>query len=161
MVHAGGDVAGHSHKDQHIRRSHHEEAGCQSRSAVRRVTSWAAKTMTPLAKALAKCDHAIWAVALSPFVDIRYYRDPDTGLPHKYGHGVTEEKVEQFLRSSSGDIKGSRGSRMKLGRTSAGRYLQVIYSLDEEPESVFVITAYELSGNAKTAYRRRRRRKPR
>ena len=54
-----------------------------------------------------------------------------------------------------------RGSRMKLGRTSAGRYLQIIYSPDEEPESVFVITAYELTGKAKRVYRRRRRRKPR
>jgi hypothetical protein len=50
---------------------------------------------------------------------------------------------------------------MKLGRTSAGRYLQVIYSPDEEPESVFVITAHELTGKARRAYRRRRRRKPR
>jgi hypothetical protein len=33
---------------------------------------------------------------------------------------------------------------MTLGRTSAGRYLPVIYSPDEEPESVFVVTAYEM-----------------
>ena len=38
---------------------------------------------------------------------------------------------------------------MKLGQTSAGRYLQVIYSPDEEPGGVFVITAYELTGKAK------------
>jgi len=50
---------------------------------------------------------------------------------------------------------------VKLGRTSAGRYLQVIYSPDEEPGSVFVITAYELTDTAKRAYRRRRRRRPR
>jgi hypothetical protein len=37
----------------------------------------------------------------------------------------------------------------------------VIYSPDEEPGSVFVITAYELTGKAKKAYRRRQRRKPR
>lgn len=36
-------------------------------------------------------------------------------------------------------------------RTSAGRYLQVIYIADEEPDSVFVITAYELIGKAKRA----------
>jgi len=53
------------------------------------------------------------------------------------------------------------GDRAKLGQTSAGRYLQVIYTPDEEPGSVFVITAYELTGKAKQAYRRRRRRKPR
>ena len=53
-------------------------------------------------------------------MDIRFYLDPDTGLPHIYGHGVTEEEVEQVLRASGGDVQGSRGSRMKLGRTSAG-----------------------------------------
>jgi hypothetical protein len=49
---------------------------------------------------------------------------------------------------------------MKLGQTASGRYLQVIYVPDEDPDSVFVITAYELRGKAKTAYRRRQRRKP-
>jgi hypothetical protein len=32
---------------------------------------------------------------------------------------------------------------------------------DEDSESVFVITAYELRGKAKMAFRRRQRRKPR
>ena len=54
-------------------------------------------------------------LARRPLVDIRFYNDPDTGLPHIYGHGVTEEEVEQVLRASGGDIQGSRGSRMKLG----------------------------------------------
>jgi hypothetical protein len=49
---------------------------------------------------------------------------------------------------------------MRLGQTSSGRYLQVIYVPDEAAESVFVITAYELKGKAKKAYRRRQRRKP-
>ena len=94
-------------------------------------------------------------------MDIRFYLDPETGLPHIHGHGITEEEVEQVVRASGGDVRGSRGSRMKLGRTSAGRYLQVIYSPDEVPGGVFVITAYELTGKAKKAYRRRRRRRPR
>ena len=62
-----------------------------------------------------------------------------------------EEEVEQVLRASGGDIQGGRGSRMKLGRNSAGRYLQVTDSTDEERGSVFVITAYELTGKAKRA----------
>ena len=94
-------------------------------------------------------------------MDVRFYRDHETGLPHIYGHGVMEDEVEQVLRASGGDVQGSRGSRMKLGRTASGRYLQVIYSPDEDPGSVFVITAYELTGRAKKAYRRRRRRRPR
>ncbi|MDP2991921.1 MAG: hypothetical protein Q8N82_00995 [Deltaproteobacteria bacterium] len=41
----------------------------------------------------------------------------------------------------------------------AGRYLRVIYIPDPEPESVFVITAFELTGKPLTAYNRRRRKK--
>ena len=48
---------------------------------------------------------------------------------------------------------------MKLGQTDAGRYLQVIYIPDDDPQSVFVVTDYELQGKAKQAYRRRRRRR--
>jgi len=94
-------------------------------------------------------------------MEIRFYEDPDSGLPHIYGHGVTEAEVRQVLRGPGEDLPGTRGSRMKLGQTAVGRYLQVIYVPDEDPESVFVITAYELQGKAKTAYRRRQRRKPR
>lgn len=94
-------------------------------------------------------------------MEIRFYEDPQTGLPHIYEHGVTEEEVRQVLRSRGEDLPGTRDSRMKLGQTAAGRCLQVIYVPDEDPGSVFVITAYELRGKAKTAHRRRQRRKPR
>ena len=90
-------------------------------------------------------------------MDIRYHRDPDTGLPHIYGHGVTEAEVEQVLHGAGEDLPGSRDSRMKLGQTWAGRYLQVIYVPDDEPDSVFVITAYDLSGKPLKAYKRRYR----
>lgn len=50
---------------------------------------------------------------------------------------------------------------MKLGQTDAGRYLQVIYVPDRDPSNVFVVTAYELRGKARKAYRRRQRRKSR
>ena len=56
-------------------------------------------------------------------MEIRFYHDPDTGLPHIYGHGVTEDEVRQVLRSRGEDLPGTRGSRMKLGQTAAGRYL--------------------------------------
>ena len=94
-------------------------------------------------------------------MEIRFYEDPDSGLPHIYGHGVSEEEVRQVLRSHGEDLPGTGGSRMKLGQTAAGRYVQVIYVPDEDPDSVFVITAYELRGKGRTAYRRRQRRKPR
>ena len=94
-------------------------------------------------------------------MDVRYYLDPDSGQPHIYGHGVTESEVEEVLRGAGEDLPGTRNSRMKIGQSAAGRYLQVIYVPDDDPRSVFVITAYELRGKAKQAFRRRRRRRGR
>jgi len=45
------------------------------------------------------------------------------------------------------------------GQTVSGRYLRVVYVPDIEKDSVFVITAYEISGNALAAYRKRREKK--
>lgn len=94
-------------------------------------------------------------------MEVRYYLDADTKQPHIYGHGITEDEVESVLRGAGEDLPGRGGSRMKLGQTLAGRYLQVIYVPDDDPRSVFVVTAYELRGKAKQAYRRRRRRRGR
>ena len=88
---------------------------------------------------------------------IRYYIDPETGLPHIYKHDVTESEVEEVLDRPGEDRAGSDGSRVTIGRTRAGRLLRVIYVPDPEPKSVFVITAYELRGKPALAYRRRRR----
>jgi hypothetical protein len=91
---------------------------------------------------------------------IRFNTDPETGLPHIYDHGVTEEDVRQVLARPGADFPGRRKSRIALGQTWAGRYLQVVYVKDELPGSVFVVTAYDMSAKALQAYRRRRRRKP-
>ena len=92
-------------------------------------------------------------------MEIRFYVDPDTSLPHIHSHDVREDEVKDVLRRSGEDRPGTEGSRVALGQTRAGRYLRVIYVPDPEPDSVFVITAYELTGKALTAYRRRSRRK--
>jgi hypothetical protein len=94
-------------------------------------------------------------------VKIRYYIDPEAGLPHIYRHDVSEQEVEEVLRLSGEDRLGREGSRVAVGCTSDGRYLRVIYVPDPEPDSVFVITAYDLRGKPLTAYRRRHRRKRR
>ena len=92
-------------------------------------------------------------------MDIRFYIDPETGLPHIYEHEVDKSEVEDVLRSPVEDISRREGSRVAVGQTQAGRYLRVIYRPDPEPGSVFVITAYELKGKPLAAYRRRRRRR--
>jgi hypothetical protein len=94
-------------------------------------------------------------------MELRFYIDPETDQPHILNHGVSQDEVAEVLRRPGEDFPASRNSRMKLGQTAAGRYLQVIYVANDEPDSVFVITAYELRGKARKAYRRRQRRKPR
>ena len=74
-------------------------------------------------------------------------------------HNVTEHEVEEVLARPGEDRPGREGSRVAIGQTSGGRYLRVIYVPDPEPESVFVITAYELKGKPLTAYKRRMRRR--
>ena len=91
-------------------------------------------------------------------MEVRYYIDPKTDQPHIYNHDVVESEVEDVLPRPGEDRAGSDGSRVATGRTRAGRLLRVIYVPDPEPKSVFVITAYELSGKPALAYRRRRRR---
>jgi len=90
---------------------------------------------------------------------IRYYIDPETELPYIYGHDVDETEVEVVLAKPGEDRPGRDGSRVAIGKTLAGRYLRVIYVPDPAPNSVFVITSYELAGKPLLAYRRRRRRK--
>lgn len=88
-------------------------------------------------------------------MEIRYYIDPETSLPHIYEHGVSEAEVEWVLRNAGEEREGRDDSRHALGQTEAGRYLRVIYS--PEPGGAFVITAYDLEGNALRSYRRRQR----
>ena len=86
---------------------------------------------------------------------IRFYIDSHTGRPHIEKHGVREDEVEDVLRKPGEDRIGQEGARVVLGQSRAGRYLRVIYVPDPEPDSVFVITAYELIGKPLKAYRRR------
>ncbi|MCD4787631.1 MAG: DUF4258 domain-containing protein [Desulfobacterales bacterium] len=88
-----------------------------------------------------------------------YYIDQKKGLPHIYNHNISESEVEDVLLRPGEDRHGRDGSRIVLGQTRAGRYLKVIYIPDAEQESVFIITAFELTGKPLVAYKRRRRKK--
>ncbi len=91
-------------------------------------------------------------------MNLRFYLDPESGLPHIYGHGVEEYEVEEVLRSRLEDTPGRDGSRIVIGQTLGGRYLRVMYSKLRSGEGLFIITAYPLSGTQLRAFRRRRRR---
>ena len=92
---------------------------------------------------------------------VRYYHDPGTGVPHIDSHRVSPSEVEEVLAAPGEDRPGRDGSRVALGRTRNGRYLRVIYVPDDKPRSVFVVTAYDLTGKPLLAYRRRVRRRGR
>ncbi len=90
---------------------------------------------------------------------VRFYIDPETGEPHIYNHEISEEEVEDVLRHPGEDRPSREGSRAAIGQTDSGRHLRVIYVTDPDPGSVFVITAYDLTGRQLVAYRRRRRKR--
>ena len=92
-------------------------------------------------------------------MNIRFYIDPETRLPHIYNHDVRENEIEDVLRKPGEDRPGKENSRIAIGHTKGGRYLRVIYVPDPVPDSVFVITAYEMKGKPLKAYRRRSRRR--
>ena len=94
-------------------------------------------------------------------MNLRFYIDPETGLPHINHHGVQENEVSDILERPGEDRPGVEGVRIAIGQTRAGRYLRVIYVPDRKAESLFVVTAYELKGKALAAYRRRARRRQR
>ena len=39
-------------------------------------------------------------------MELPFWNDPDTGLPHIYDHGVTEEEVQQVMSRPSEDFSG-------------------------------------------------------
>jgi len=90
-------------------------------------------------------------------VRLRFHIDPETREPHIHQHGVTEEEVEEVMAKPGDDFPAREGSRIALGHTGAGRFLQVVYVLDQDRLGAFVVTAYDLRGKALAAYRRRRR----
>lgn len=94
-------------------------------------------------------------------MNIRLNTDRETGLPHIYNHNVDEDEVADVLLNPGEDRAGRGNSRVAIGQTQNGRYLQVVYVRDPQPNSVFVITAYELKGKPLTAYRRRQRKRGR
>jgi|SRR5687768_5295974 hypothetical protein len=80
-------------------------------------------------------------------MNLRFYLDPETGEPHTYNHGVTEDEVEDVLRTPGEDRPGREGARVALGQTRAGRYLRVIDVPDPQPHSLFVITRMSYAGD--------------
>ena len=91
-------------------------------------------------------------------MELRFWIDPETDVPHIFDHGVSEDEVRQVLRRTGEEIPGRDRSRIRLGQTEAGRFLQVVYVPDPGGNSAFVVTAFDMTPKAKKAFRRRQRR---
>jgi hypothetical protein len=72
---------------------------------------------------------------------LRFHVDAETSQPHIYGHGVTEEEVRQVLARPGEEFAGRNNSRIALGQTASGRYLQVVFIPDDDRAGAFVVTA--------------------
>jgi hypothetical protein len=90
-------------------------------------------------------------------MEIQFYRDPESDLPHCLDHGVAEQEVMELFSNAPLRLQGRGDSYLALGQTDSGRYLKVIYRIEDD--AVFVITAYDLRGRALASYKRRLRRK--
>ncbi len=90
-------------------------------------------------------------------MEVRFYIDHESELPHISNHGVQESEVEEVLASPLEDGSGVEGTRVAIGQTESGRFLKIIYVPESESESVFVITGYEIGAKALKALRRRMR----
>jgi len=89
---------------------------------------------------------------------IEFYTDKDTGEPHIARHNVETWEAIDILENAELNYDGRGGTRVAIGQTRNGRYLRVIYRrLDAGGRRI--ITAFDLSANAKRALRRTRRRR--
>jgi len=92
-------------------------------------------------------------------MNVRYNVDADTGLPHMYQHGVSEQEVEEILAHPIERRRGDGDSVVLAGKTWRGRFLRVIVAFDSDREGCFVMTAYDLRGKSLKALRRRMRKR--
>ena len=71
--------------------------------------------------------------------------DPDGNVQHIAEHGVTIGEVEDVLYAAEEVVAShSSGRPITFGETSTGKYLAVVFDiLEEEPLSVYPVTAYE------------------
>jgi uncharacterized DUF497 family protein len=73
--------------------------------------------------------------------------DPDGNVQHVAEHGLTVEEVESAIRAAESwtDESRSSGRPITFGTTHTGRQIAVVWEeADENPLSVYVVTAYEV-----------------
>ena len=71
--------------------------------------------------------------------------DPDGNVQHIAEHGITIEEVEDVLYATEEVFASqSSGRPITFGETRTGKYIAVVFDVvDEDPLSVYPVTAYE------------------
>jgi uncharacterized DUF497 family protein len=87
------------------------------------------------------------------------FRWNDWNVEHAARHGVSPEEAEMVVRGARSPFprKMEEDKWLVWGRGHGGRYLQVVFVLDED-ETVFVIHARPLTDPEKRRLRRRKKR---
>jgi len=88
-------------------------------------------------------------------MNVRFFIDPETDLPHILKHGVTEEEAEEVVLDPVEDQRTRGDARIARGKAGSGRFIRVVYS--EREDGLLIITAWAMDGNELKAYRRRNR----
>ena len=85
----------------------------------------------------------------------RYNFDKDLGTDHIAKHQISREEVEYVIENPVEDGPAWDNARQAIGKTSAGRYLRVIYVPDSAAEGIYVVTAFDLEGKPLEEHLRR------
>lgn len=79
-------------------------------------------------------------------------------IEHIARHGVTPEEAEQVLANDpvllSGASRGTEFRTVRLGKTNAGRYLTVVYTI--KGGKIRVVTAYPMKRRYRKLYETRK-----
>jgi hypothetical protein len=86
-------------------------------------------------------------------VNIEYWDNPKTGLPHILDHSVEPAEVAEVFSGKPLLRPGRDGTTVALGPTVAGRFLKIVFRKREDGV-IFVITGYAASANSVKLYRR-------
>lgn len=88
---------------------------------------------------------------------MRSFRWNEWNTQHVGEHGVSPDEAEEIVVSAQAPFPMNQGSGKWLvrGQNSYGRYLQVIYVVDED-RTIYVIHSRPLTNREKRSVRRRR-----
>jgi hypothetical protein len=87
------------------------------------------------------------------------FRWNEWNLEHATGHGASIEEIESIVLNAQRPypMRSDRGTFSVIGRGVGGRLVKVVYVVDPDGRTAFVIHSMPLSSAQKRRYRRGRR----